>query len=85
MSEEEPRQLTSDCPAEVVLTRPRLRWFDRVRKYKVVVNGVGLGLGHEAHGSRRVTGLELVTNDVAERFVGHQDGLPNLDPHPLVG
>jgi hypothetical protein len=40
---EEPRQLTSDCPAEVVLTRPRLRWFDRVRKYKVAINGVTTG------------------------------------------
>lgn len=44
MPDEEPHQSTSDRPAEVVLTRPKLRWFDRARKYKVVLNGVTTGL-----------------------------------------
>ena len=43
MSEEATSPSASEPPAEVVLTRPRLRWFDRVRKYSVVVNGVTTG------------------------------------------
>jgi hypothetical protein len=43
MSEEVTSPSASEPPAEIILTRPRLRCFDRVRKYSLVVNGVATG------------------------------------------